>query len=227
MVTARSISVGSVFEEARRVGSGFRTITASDDIDELPYPRDARARLRAALSDGTLVAVAPMQAVRIGGTERVGWWLVDPRTGALTTPVNIAPDSPTDIAFDAAGNLVIVSVNSEKITSVNPRTGAITPVLDLADASYDLSSVEVERGGAILIGDGTGARVLRYAGGTLTPILQNDPELAHIPVVFLSAKGQEAEVRTGLEAGAVEYILKPFSPDQLAARIQTILDGAV
>ena len=53
-----------------------------------------------------------------------------------------------------------------------------------------------------------------------------DPTLAHIPVVFLSAKGQEAEVRTGLEAGAVEYILKPFAPDQLAAKIQSILDQA-
>lgn len=45
----------------------------------------------------------------------------------------------------------------------------------------------------------------------------------NIPVVFLSAKGQESEVRTGLEAGAEEYILKPFAPDQLAERIKTIL----
>jgi len=44
-----------------------------------------------------------------------------------------------------------------------------------------------------------------------------------IPVVFRSAKGQESEVRTGIEVGAEEYILKPFSPDQLTARIQDIL----
>lgn len=44
-----------------------------------------------------------------------------------------------------------------------------------------------------------------------------------IPVVFLSAKGQESEVQTGLEAGATEYILKPFSPDQLTERLRTIL----
>jgi DNA-binding response OmpR family regulator len=48
-----------------------------------------------------------------------------------------------------------------------------------------------------------------------------------IPVVFLSAKGQEAEVQTGLEAGAVEYILKPFSPDFLVERVRTILSGRV
>ena len=44
-----------------------------------------------------------------------------------------------------------------------------------------------------------------------------------IPVVFLSAKGQEAEVQTGLEVGAVEYILKPFSPDQLTEKVRSIL----
>jgi two-component system alkaline phosphatase synthesis response regulator PhoP len=42
-------------------------------------------------------------------------------------------------------------------------------------------------------------------------------------VIFLSAKGQEAEVQTGLEAGAAEYILKPFSPDQLNKRISELL----
>jgi DNA-binding response OmpR family regulator len=45
----------------------------------------------------------------------------------------------------------------------------------------------------------------------------------HIPVVFLSAKGQESEVKTGMEAGAEEYILKPFSPDQLTERVRAIL----
>jgi DNA-binding response OmpR family regulator len=44
-----------------------------------------------------------------------------------------------------------------------------------------------------------------------------------IPVVFLSAKGQETEVKTGIEAGADEYILKPFSPDQLMDRVKVIL----
>lgn len=49
-------------------------------------------------------------------------------------------------------------------------------------------------------------------------------ELKAIPVVFLSAKGQEAEVQAGLEAGAVEYILKPFAPDDLTQRVKVILE---
>jgi len=53
--------------------------------------------------------------------------------------------------------------------------------------------------------------------------IKKEKSTSHIPVVFLSAKGQEAEIRTGLAAGAVEYILKPFAPDQLALRVSQIL----
>lgn len=44
-----------------------------------------------------------------------------------------------------------------------------------------------------------------------------------IPIVFLSAKGQQNEMDTGLDAGAYDYILKPFAPDQLTRRIAEIL----
>lgn len=53
--------------------------------------------------------------------------------------------------------------------------------------------------------------------------IKQEDHLKHIPVVFLSAKGQESEVETGLEAGAVEYLLKPFSPDQLTEKVNSIL----
>ena len=45
----------------------------------------------------------------------------------------------------------------------------------------------------------------------------------NIPVIFLSAKGQESEIQEGLEVGATEYILKPFAPDELTAKVKTIL----
>lgn len=48
-------------------------------------------------------------------------------------------------------------------------------------------------------------------------------ELRNIPVIFLSAKGQDEEVQTGIEAGAVAYILKPFSPEDLTRQIGEIL----
>jgi CheY-like chemotaxis protein len=53
--------------------------------------------------------------------------------------------------------------------------------------------------------------------------IKADPEIADIPFVFLSAKGQESEIETGIAAGAVEYMLKPFAPDQLVTRLKEIL----
>jgi DNA-binding response OmpR family regulator len=47
--------------------------------------------------------------------------------------------------------------------------------------------------------------------------------ISSIPVVFLSAKGQDDEVQTGLDAGAIRYILKPFSPEELTQQVNEIL----
>lgn len=56
-------------------------------------------------------------------------------------------------------------------------------------------------------------------------IIKNDPKTKHIPIVFLSAKGQDSEIKAGLQAGAVDYLLKPFAPDDLKRRLKEILDG--
>jgi len=53
--------------------------------------------------------------------------------------------------------------------------------------------------------------------------IKADPELKHIPVIFLSAKGQDSEIQSGLDAGAEEYLLKPFAPDQLTERVRAVL----
>lgn len=66
-------------------------------------------------------------------------------------------------------------------------------------------------------------RMPRMSGYQACEKIKADPGTSQIPVVFLSAKGQESEVKTGMDAGADEYILKPFSPDQLTARIKSIL----
>lgn len=53
--------------------------------------------------------------------------------------------------------------------------------------------------------------------------LKADPKTAPIPVVMLTAKGEEAEVVAGLEVGADDYVAKPFSGKVLAARIRRLL----
>lgn len=66
-------------------------------------------------------------------------------------------------------------------------------------------------------------RMPRMTGYDACRAMKADPLLKDIPIVFLSAKGQDAEIQTGLDAGAEEYLLKPFAPDQLTERVKAIL----
>ena len=66
-------------------------------------------------------------------------------------------------------------------------------------------------------------RMPRMTGYDACRAMKTDMALKDIPVVFLSAKGQDSEIQTGLDAGAEEYLLKPFAPDQLAERVKAIL----
>ena len=66
-------------------------------------------------------------------------------------------------------------------------------------------------------------RMPRMTGYDACRAMKADTKLKDIPIVFLSAKGQDSEIQTGLDAGAEEYLLKPFAPDQLAERIKVIL----
>jgi len=66
-------------------------------------------------------------------------------------------------------------------------------------------------------------RMPKMTGYEACQKIKSNPIIQHIPIVFLSAKGQEAEIRTGLDAGATEYLLKPFGPMELTARVNELL----
>jgi two-component system response regulator MtrA len=53
--------------------------------------------------------------------------------------------------------------------------------------------------------------------------LQAKPDLRTIPVIMLTARGQERDVLSGLQAGAADYIVKPFSLKELLARVEVAL----
>ena len=69
-------------------------------------------------------------------------------------------------------------------------------------------------------------RMPRMTGVEACVKLKTIPETRDIPVVFLSAMGQEQEIQQGMEVGAVEYILKPFAPDMLLNKVREILKRA-
>jgi two-component system phosphate regulon response regulator PhoB len=60
-------------------------------------------------------------------------------------------------------------------------------------------------------------------GLQMTSRLKHDPLFKNIPIVMLTAKNGEADIVTGLELGADDYITKPFSPRILIARVRAIL----
>ncbi len=50
-----------------------------------------------------------------------------------------------------------------------------------------------------------------------------DPDLAALPIIMLTSRQGEQDIIEGLEAGLDDYIIKPFSPDELAARVRSVL----
>ncbi len=109
------------------------------------------------------------------------------------------PDIRDLVAFTLrfAGYEVVAASNGEEAVELAPREN---PDLILMDV-----------------------RMPRMTGYDACRVMKADPNLKDIPIVFLSAKGQESEIQTGLEVGAEEYLLKPFAPDQLTDRVRAIL----
>ena len=54
-------------------------------------------------------------------------------------------------------------------------------------------------------------------------VIRADPNLADLPVILLTARAQESDVETGFDSGADDYITKPFSPRELASRVEALL----
>lgn len=109
------------------------------------------------------------------------------------------PDIRELVAFTLrfAGHEVITTSNGEEALQ---QANQVTPDLILMDV-----------------------RMPRMTGFEACRAMKTNPALKDIPVVFLSAKGQDSEIQSGLDAGAEEYILKPFAPDQLTERVKAIL----
>jgi two-component system alkaline phosphatase synthesis response regulator PhoP len=60
-------------------------------------------------------------------------------------------------------------------------------------------------------------------GLDLARTMKNTPATKHVPIIMLTAKGEEADIVAGLELGADDYIVKPFSPRILIARLRAVL----
>ena len=63
-------------------------------------------------------------------------------------------------------------------------------------------------------------------GWEITRVVRADPSLQHIPIIMLTARSEEADRVVGLELGADDYVVKPFSPREVVARVKAVLRRA-
>lgn len=114
-------------------------------------------------------------------------------------------------------------------------------IVDDEEDILELVKYNLEREGYTTICALTGEEALRMAteiqpdlivldlmlpgmdGLELTRILRTKNSTTHIPIVMLTAKGEESDIVAGLELGANDYMSKPFSPRELVARVRAIL----
>ncbi|MGA8845856.1 MAG: response regulator [Nocardioides sp.] len=54
-------------------------------------------------------------------------------------------------------------------------------------------------------------------------MMRAEPELVDLPIILLTARAQESDVEIGFDTGVDDYITKPFSPRELAARVEALL----
>lgn len=70
--------------------------------------------------------------------------------------------------------------------------------------------------------------ILPYVDGlTILKTIRQNPQSAATPVLMLSARALERDIVEALEAGANDYVVKPFQPDELMARIKRLTRGRV
>jgi DNA-binding response OmpR family regulator len=94
--------------------------------------------------------------------------------------------------------------------------------------SNDESSIVEDAPPPLLVEEGPpplGANIPRMNGLQLVRKLREseDPAVAMLPIIMLTARQGELDVVEGLKISLDDYVIKPFSPDELAARVQTAL----
>jgi DNA-binding response OmpR family regulator len=105
-------------------------------------------------------------------------------------------------------------------------------VTKLHGLGYEVMDAEDGREALDLLDEGevpdlliTDSSMPRMDGRQLVREIRNssEPALSLLPVIMLTARQSERDIIEGLETGVDDYVIKPFSPDELAARVQTVL----
>jgi phosphate regulon transcriptional regulator PhoB len=114
------------------------------------------------------------------------------------------------VVDDEADLVELVSYNMKKEGfQVDSASDGETALTKIRKGKYDLIVLDLMLPG--------------IQGMELCRILRNDPKTAVLPIIMLTAKGEEVDRILGLEMGADDYMAKPFSPRELIARVKAVL----
>jgi DNA-binding response OmpR family regulator len=122
------------------------------------------------------------------------------------------------------GSLVVVADDEddilELVTTIIERAGhRVVPVRDGAAA---LAAVRERRPDLVVLD----ISMPKVDGLEVLRLLRSDDETSELPVLLLSARAQEDDVRLGFATGASAYVKKPFSPGELSRRVGDLLAAA-
>lgn len=191
-------------ESAEGQGTTF-TITLLKGTAHLPQDR--------------IEARRTLQSTALGATpyiEEITHWLPD--TSEIT-PALIAdqPSVEVSAAFPDRPRIVLADDNADMRVYIQRLLSSHFEVEAVANGTLALQAVQKRKPDLVL----TDVMMPEMNGFELLRALKNDPTTASIPVIMLSARAGEEATIEGVEAGADDYLVKPFSTRELLARITT------
>ena len=124
--------------------------------------------------------------------------------------------------MDSSGSNILVADDDRIVRRivVAKLTGLGYNVDQVEDGQEALAFLENGKVPDLLITD---SLMPRMSGLELVRSIRSNADMAALPVIMLTSRQGEQDVIEGLETGLDDYITKPFSPDELAARVRTVL----
>ncbi|HKV14368.1 MAG TPA: PAS domain S-box protein [Reyranella sp.] len=151
-------------------------------------------------------------------------WLSDEEADALAFPEarRQAEGAETAAGLPKGTRILLADDNADMRAYVRRLLGSRCTVLAVPDGGAALEAMRAKRPDLVL----ADVMMPGLDGFGLLRAIRNDPTLADIPVIMLSARAGEESRVEGLEAGADDYLVKPFSARELVARVAAHLQIA-
>lgn len=147
-----------------------------------------------------------------------GLWTMPPR-GETDQQATDRDAMPTAVATDDTPTVLIVDDNAELRGFLRLRLGRAYRMIEAGDGQEGLEKARKALPDAII----TDGMMPDLDGLAMTSALKSDPETDYIPVLMLTARGGPDAVVRGMQAGADDYLAKPFDSAELAARVAGLI----